>query len=241
MVAESIVIFGPICPRVGECLLHRCIRELAVRPPAERPARTREDHALHVLAALAAQALSQGGVLGVHGDQPLGLTLDEVEHELTADDQALLVRQREGLARLERCEGRRQTRRADEGVQDHVRLGVSGEHLRCLGTRVDVHAPDAGELLAQCGGRFLVRDCHVSRQELTDLTDQELLVRPGGQADDLEPVGVATHDIERLRPHRPCRPEDHERAHRQQDYPEGPANRGRTDDPLVRAGSAAGR
>jgi hypothetical protein len=217
-------------------LLHGCLRELAVRPPAERPARPREDHALHVLAPLPAQALREGGMLGVHRDEPLGFALDEVQHELAADDQALLVGQGEGLARLQRREGRRQSGRTNEGVQDHVRLGVAGEHLRGLGTRMDLHASDAGELLAQVGGRLLVGDRDVRRQELADLADQQLLVGPSGQADDLEPVGVATHDVERLRPHRSRRPEDHQRAHRNQEYPDGRENRGRPTDLAVRAG-----
>ena len=54
-------------------------------------------------------------------------------------------------------------------------------------------------------------------QELADLAHEELLVGPRGQADDLEPVGVVPHDVERLRPHRSRRTEDHERAHRPSD------------------------
>ena len=38
------------------------------------------------------QALRERGMLGVHREQTFGLALDEVEHELAADHEALLVR-----------------------------------------------------------------------------------------------------------------------------------------------------
>ena len=196
-----------------ERLLHGRFRQLGVRPTPERAARAGQDHALHVLAPLAAQALRQARVLRVHGDQALGLALDEVGHELAAHDQALLVRERERLARLQRREGRPEPRRADERVQHHVSLGIAGEPLRRVGADEDLGSVDPAQLPAELGGGLFVGHRDEGRQELADLTDQQLLVRPGRQPDDLEPVRVATDDVQRLRPDRSRGAEDHERTH----------------------------
>ena len=134
-VAESIVIFGPIV-HTGCCerLLHAGLRELVAGPASERAARAGEHDALEVLAPLAAHRHRERGVLGVDGQQPLRLALDEVGHELAADDEALLVRERERLARLQRRERGRQPGRADERVQHHVGLGLAREALGRVGT-----------------------------------------------------------------------------------------------------------
>ena len=94
---------------VLEGLLHRRLRELRGRPAAERPAGARDHHPLEVLPALAAEGHREGRVLRVDREQPLGLTLDQVHHELAPDHERLLVRERERLAALERGERRPET------------------------------------------------------------------------------------------------------------------------------------
>ena len=63
-------------------------------------------------------------MLGVHRQQQASSPLLRGERELARRDEALLVREREIDAGLERPEGRRQAGEADDGVQDDVRLGT---------------------------------------------------------------------------------------------------------------------
>ena len=69
-VAESIVIFGPMRPgRVCQRLLRRHLRELVARAAAERPAGRGEHERVDRLGLAALEALEDGGVLAVDGQQ----------------------------------------------------------------------------------------------------------------------------------------------------------------------------
>ena len=120
-VAESIVIFGPI-DQVG-CASASSgvdVRELVARPSAERAAARRQHEALG-LAELG--ALEERRVLAVDRDQLAPAARARLERELAGGDEALLVRERERDAVLERPHRRREPGEADDGVQHDVRLG----------------------------------------------------------------------------------------------------------------------
>ena len=117
-------------------------------------------------------------VLGVDGEQPLGLALDEVHHELAADDERLLVRERERLAALQRRERGRQAGGAHERVEHDVALGVAGDGLGGLGADDQLDALDRARASLQVVGRVLVGDRDDRRQELPDLADEQVLVGP---------------------------------------------------------------
>ena len=187
--------------RMRERLLHRRLRELRVRPAAERSAGSRQHHALEILPPLATETLRERGVLGVDRHESLRLALDQIHHELAADDQALLVREREHLAALQRRERRHEADGTDEGVQHHVGVGLSGEHLRGVGTGEDLHAPELAEVRLEVARRLLVGDRDVRRQELPDLAGQELVIGPCGEPDHPEAVGVVPDDVQGLRAH----------------------------------------
>ena len=70
------------------------------------------------------QALEQGGVLAVDRQQPASSPLPRVQRQRACCDEALLVREREIGAALERPQRRGQAREADDGVEDDVRLGA---------------------------------------------------------------------------------------------------------------------
>src|SRR6266487_4617110 len=153
-------------------------------------------------------------MLGVHGEQPLRLSLDEIHDELAADDQRLLVRQRHGLAVLERGHGGGQARGPDEGVEHDVGLRVAGERLGCLRSDEHLHAAQRADPLLDVGGRVLVGDRDQRGQELADLAHEELLVRAGDrQPHHPEALGIVANDIQRLGPDRPCGAEDGHRLH----------------------------
>ncbi len=90
------MITGPMLPgrvrqRVGDGDVGQLCRGAA---PERSPARG-EDKAAHLVAPPAAQALGEGGVLAVDRDQPVRLAGDQTIDQRAADDQRLLVGQRE--------------------------------------------------------------------------------------------------------------------------------------------------
>ena len=120
-VAESIVIFGPIRQvGMGERLLRGHVRELVARAAAERPAGRGEDEACDASPVTSLEALVERRVLAVDRQEQASPTLLRGEGELAGGDEALLVRERERDAVLERPECRPDARESDDGVQDDV-------------------------------------------------------------------------------------------------------------------------
>ena len=76
-----------------------------------------------LLLACGPPALEGGGVLAVDREQPASSPLLRREREVAGGDEALLVREREVDAALERPERHGQPGEADDRVQDDVRLG----------------------------------------------------------------------------------------------------------------------
>ena len=107
--------------RMRERLLGRDVGELVARAAAERAAARGQDDALR-LAEL--RALEERRVLAVDRDQLAPAPLLRRERELAGGDEALLVRERERDAVLERPHRRREPGEADDGVQDDVGLGA---------------------------------------------------------------------------------------------------------------------
>ena len=110
-------------------------------------------------------------MLGVDRQQQASAPLLRGERELAGGDEALLVRQRERDAALERPQGRTDSGEADDGVQDDVRLrGV--------------------EQLRQVAADLRVRDA-VLRGERAEIG------RARGKSAELE-LGVPLDDLDRL-------------------------------------------
>ena len=199
--------------RVGQRLLDARLGELLSRPSAERPSARRHDHPLQVLSALASQALRQGRMFGVDGNQAIRLALDQVHDELTAHHERLLVGQGEHLPGLQGGQRGTEAHGADHGVQHHVGLRLAGEHLRRSWAGQDLDAPHRAQVAPQLPCGVLVRDGHEGRHELAHLPHEELVAGARAEPDHLEAVGVATHDVERLRADGAGRPQDGERPH----------------------------
>ena len=136
---------------VRERLLDGHVLELGARAPAERPAARGDRDALDRARGLAREELVQRGVLGVHRGDPRAGRFGERDHELAADDERLLVREREVDPLAERRDGRREPRRPDERIQDEVGAGPDDELHEPIGAR---------EHLA-VGPRLRSSRCHV--------------------------------------------------------------------------------
>ena len=124
-VAESTVIFGPMF-QVGcaSASPRRDVFQLLARSAAERPAGGGEHEGVDLV--------GRRGLRGT-GTPPSARCRREcsrppprslrVERELSGGDEALLVREREIDAALERPQRRGQAGEADHGVEDEIRLG----------------------------------------------------------------------------------------------------------------------
>ena len=104
-----------------ERLLGRDVAELVGGEPAERAAARGEDEALRLAEE---RALEDRRVLAVDRDQLALAAGSGLQRELAGGDEALLVRERERDAVLERPHRRHQAGEADDGVQHDVRLGA---------------------------------------------------------------------------------------------------------------------
>src|SRR5581483_10931260 len=100
--------------RVGERLLGCDVLEFLTRAAAKRAAGGGEDERVDLLRRAPFEALEGGAVLAVDGEQPAAAPLPGREGELTGGDEALLVREREVDAALERPERDREPGEADD-------------------------------------------------------------------------------------------------------------------------------
>src|SRR5690606_7150658 len=139
------------------------------------------------------EALGEGGVLGVDGDDLLARAGGGVD-EVAADDERLLVGERKAAPRSQRGEGRGQPDRPDDAVEDDVGA-AAGELGGRGGAGEDL---DVGEGGGQLGGGGGVGHRDGGDAEPSGLLGEEGGVAAGGEAGDPEPVGVAGDDVERL-------------------------------------------
>ena len=112
---------------MAQGVLDRHRLEIGRRAPAEGAARRRQDERLHRARPLAGEELVQRRVLGVDGDELRAGRLAQRHDELAADDEGFLVGERDVDALGERDDGRAEPRRADDGVQDQVGVGLRHE------------------------------------------------------------------------------------------------------------------
>ena len=135
-VAESIVILPPIaqvgCLSASSTVTSASSSRAAA---AERAARRGDDDAVQRADRHGLQQVVQRGVLGVDRQQLRAGRLGELRDELAADDERLLVGQREVDALPQRRDRRAEPRGADERVEDEVGAGLEHEPHEPLGAR----------------------------------------------------------------------------------------------------------
>jgi hypothetical protein len=150
-------------------------------------------------------------VLGVDRDDLRPGGLCQCGDQLAADDQRLLVGQRQVDPLGERDDRRAEAGAADDRVEHQIRVRRGHELDQAL---------RAGEHLALCprlrGARrdVGVRERDPAHAVSARLRDQRLVGRAGREAHDLERITRAGDDVERLGADRPGRPEDEEPLHR---------------------------
>ena len=214
-------------------------------PAAERAAGAGEDHPLEVLAALAAQALRERGVLGVDRDEPLGLALDQVDRR---------ARHRRpgspcwpGRASCPLCsvgERRREPGRADQRVQDHVGLGRRARASRPPRARRCISTPlIPPSFSCRSAAASVVGDGHVAAAGTPGSGPRGA---PGWSPADrpttLNRSGLCRTTSSACVPTDPVEPRMIERAHRPKRYPAAPHKPRRSATPgrAVQRGSGGG-
>jgi len=154
----------------------------------------------------ALQALEDGGVLGVRGQQARAALGELRQHHWTSGDQGLLVGQGQVLAGADRRQGGQQAGAAHDPGDHQVGAGpgrggaepVRAAHqLRQLGGALT--GGEGLEPLLQGREFGFIRQGHHLRGVLLDLADQQIEVVPGRQGDDAEAIGELLDDLEGLR------------------------------------------
>ena len=198
-VAESTVIFGPIC-QVGCRSASAGVtsaRLALVRPRNGPPDAVRISRRTS-RGIVSAQALMDGVVLAVHRQDRHAASAGAVHHQPAGHHQHFLVGQGDGLAgvdgRQHRLEGRRARRRAEHEVD----LGMGGDGDQAFGADAGHRrqAADGGAQLRQRVGR---RHRHRHGAVALQGGRHRLDVLAGGQPDDPDAIGMRVGDRQRTR------------------------------------------
>ena len=179
-VAESIEILPPMsqvgCASASSTLTSS--RSARVRPRNGPPEAVRTSFSI-VPGRSPAMQLVQRGVLGVDGQDLRAGRLGERHHELAADDERLLVGEREVDALAERRDGRAEAGRADERVEHEVGAGLEHELDEPLGARQHLAV---GPLLGRARAGVGVGERDPVDAEAPRLLDQRVRRALGAQA-----------------------------------------------------------
>ena len=210
-VAESIVILPPI-DQVGcasACATVTSSSSARARPRNGPPEAVMTRRST-VPGPLAVDQLVQRGVLGVDGDELRAGGLAERHHELAADDERLLVGERDVDPLGERDDRRPEAGGADDRVEHEVGAGLGDEPDEPL--RPGEHLAVRPRLGGARGG------VGVAQRDPVDavgagLRDQRLVRALGREPDERERLRGAGHDVERLPADRAGGAEDQEPLH----------------------------
>ncbi len=145
-------------------------------------------------------------MLAVDGQDFDALLLRTARHELARDDERLLVRKRDVLPGIERFHRRLETGKAHHRRHDDVNV--------VHGRRIDKRLPAARKLRPLAFAREVFFEPRIGRfigqhgefgAELFHLLREQLIAAIRGQHGNMEQLGMAAHDVERLRADGACR------------------------------------
>ena len=184
---------------VLERLRGRDVVEVCERGVAEGAAGGGEPDLLDLVGCAAAQALVDGVVLGVDGQQVDTAFACGREDEVAGGDEALLVGEADGLAGENCGVGGLEAGDADDGGDDEVGLGQRGDADGSGGAVDDFGAGDSGglqaraELVGEVVRWLMETSCGRQRSALRE---GDVEVRAGGEGDGQEAIGVRLADAE---------------------------------------------
>ena len=167
-------------------------------PCAEGATRSGEKDFLHAILEVAHEALQDGGVLTVYGQEGNLFFSDGVHDVFARHYECFLVGQGDGLAGLNGADGGTQSRKADHGCQDHIH-GVHLHHIADgLATRIYLDG-QVGECFAHLFVLLFVGNDNGVGLKFAGLLNEQVGIVSSGQYVGDEMVGMLTHHVKSLR------------------------------------------
>ena len=208
-VAESIVIFGPIC-HVGCFSASSAVTRsrLACARPRNGPPDAVSTRRRSSRACAAMQALVDGVVLAVDGQDRDAAAARGVHHQPAGHDQHFLVGQRDGLARLDRREDRFERRGAGGRAQDEIDVGMGRDGNQRIAPGAVLGGQFSSQHLAQLVHRAAGGHGDGLRLVAGDLRRERGSVAACRQRDHLDAIGVRVGHRQRARADRSRRAEN---------------------------------
>ena len=163
----------------------------------EGTARSREQNLLNFVVALAHDALENGRVLAVDGQDGCVIFVGQLANQFTGYDQRLLVGQANLLAGLDGMNGGRESGKSHHGGEYHVDRLCLYYFVECLLSGIDFHI-GVGQCFFQLFVVGLVGNDDCRRMKLACLLGKQFPSAVGRQRIGLVAVAVFTDDVERL-------------------------------------------
>ena len=166
--------------------------------PEERAAGSREQNLGQTLGALfILQALEDGRVLTVHGQQLDAVLCHRLSDQMAARDKALFVGQCQIVAALNGGQAGTQTRDTHHAVQHHIGAVHGGQLFQALGAHQQLgRVGTSGEGRVQFGGSLRVGHADVLGVKFLHLFENFIHVAVGREAKHL--IALCTDDIQTL-------------------------------------------
>ena len=149
-------------------------------PVQERPPGCSQPDPFDSAGGSAAEALSDGGVFAVQGEQLFGIEQPSPGEELSADDESLLVGQSDDLPRFKGRQGGVKPAETDQSDNRQIGAGPPGCRDLTLGAALDA-TPASGEASLERRRRPLVAQDGQLGIETAHLLFQQLAVAFGGE------------------------------------------------------------
>ena len=173
------------------------VLEVLSRAAEEGAAGSRQKDAFQPpLGRRALEALEDGGVLTVDGQDLHAVFFRRRRHQLTAGDQGLLVGKGDGLPRLDGIHGGQEPCDADDGVEDRIGCRVGGAFTDAADAGEDFRVR-VGDADPEVGSGRFVEKSDLVRVELPDLLFHGLHAGAGREGADADAVFAG--DVQALR------------------------------------------
>ncbi len=181
MVAESMVIFGPMS-QVGWASASSTVtcRSCSERPGAERPAAGGEHHAGDLFAPAALHRLEQGAVFAIDRQKLARRIREHFADERPAHHQRFFVGQRHGLPRFERRQHAAESRAADDAGEHDINMFTPHRLQQAVGAGHQLDILRQTLPVEGISRLAIGRDDHF-RQDALGLLDELLEPRMGGE------------------------------------------------------------
>src|ERR1039458_9039292 len=164
----------------------------------ERAAGGGEPDALDFVHAASTEALVDGVVLAVDGQQWFALAAGLGRDQLSGNDQAFFVGEADRLAGFDGFIGGFEAGDSDDGTDYEIDFGMGRDADRALGAMDDLNLGQAGSLETGVEGLRggLVGHRNDARLPVERLLINSVGVVAGGEGRDLEAIGIAFDDAE---------------------------------------------